>query len=155
MHIKIVFYFGTYINRRCLYITKNVRLSWNGLWVLIMLLYSDVVHTSVSILNCPMLTGYDGKKSMVIHCMCMVTTVKFLKYLYCLCVWIQYAFIWVHLSTLDNTDLQGIGNVHTNHWSILVWVTCFITWCVLLSHRTLLQYIVSWLAEKYLRPLVH
>ena len=33
--------------------------------MLIMLLYSDVVHTSVSILNCPMLTGYDGKKSMV------------------------------------------------------------------------------------------
>ena len=46
-------------------IVKNVRLSWGGLWVLIILLYSDVVHTSVSILHCPMLTGYDGKKSLV------------------------------------------------------------------------------------------
>ena len=54
-----------YINRGCLCIAKNVRLSWSGLWVLIMLLYSDVVRTSVSILHCPMLTGYDGKKSMV------------------------------------------------------------------------------------------
>ena len=33
--------------------------------MLIMLLYSDVVRTSVSILHCPMLTGDDGKKSMV------------------------------------------------------------------------------------------
>ena len=31
----------------------NVRLSWSGLWLLIMLLYTDVVNTSVSILNCP------------------------------------------------------------------------------------------------------
>ena len=55
---------------KCIYrkfhvLIKYIRLSWSGLWMLIMLLYSDVVHTSVSILNCPMLTGYDGKKSMV------------------------------------------------------------------------------------------
>ena len=46
-------------------IVRNIRLSWSGLWLLIMLLYSDVVHTSVSILNCPILTGYDGKRSLV------------------------------------------------------------------------------------------
>ena len=54
-----------YIHRKFRILVKTIRLSWSGLWVLIMLLYSDVVHTSVSILNCPMLTGYDGKKSMV------------------------------------------------------------------------------------------
>ena len=56
-----------FMNRGCLYKTKNIRFSWNGLWLLIMLLYSDVVHTSVSILNCPMLTGYDGKRSLVLY----------------------------------------------------------------------------------------
>ena len=50
---------------RKFHVLVKYRLTWSGLWVLIMLLYSDVVHTSVSILNCPMLTGDDGKKSMV------------------------------------------------------------------------------------------
>ena len=45
--------------------STNIRLSWSGLWLLIMLLYSDVVNTSVSTLNCPMLTDYDGKKKLV------------------------------------------------------------------------------------------
>ena len=42
--------------------------------MLIMLLYSDVVHISVSILNCPVLTGYDGKQSMVIIIMVVTCT---------------------------------------------------------------------------------
>ena len=54
-----------YILYRKFRIVKNIRLSWSGLWLLIMLLYSDVVQTSVSILNCPILTGYDGKRSLV------------------------------------------------------------------------------------------
>ena len=39
----------------------NVRLSWSGLWLLIMLLYTDVVNTSVSVLNCPILKDNDGE----------------------------------------------------------------------------------------------
>ena len=39
----------------------NVRLSWSGLWLLIMLLYTDVVNTSVSILNCPTLKNKNGE----------------------------------------------------------------------------------------------
>lgn len=42
-------------------ITMNVRLSWSGLWLLIMLLYTDVVNTSVSVLNCPLLNDHDGE----------------------------------------------------------------------------------------------
>ncbi|XP_065904297.1 uncharacterized protein [Dysidea avara] len=42
-------------------ITMNVRLSWSGLWLLIMLLYTDVVNTSVSVLNCPILKDHDGE----------------------------------------------------------------------------------------------
>jgi len=39
-----------------------MRLSWNGLWLLTLLLYTDVVNTSVSILNCPLLSDPDGTK---------------------------------------------------------------------------------------------
>jgi len=39
-----------------------MRLSWSGLWLLTLLLYTDVVNTSVSILNCPLLSDPDGTK---------------------------------------------------------------------------------------------
>ena len=79
LNVVITMYGYVYLNFLCIHrkfriLVKNIRLSWSGLWVLIMLLYSDVVHTSVSILHCPMLTGYDGKKSMVYkHCIFIYT----------------------------------------------------------------------------------
>ncbi|XP_065908079.1 uncharacterized protein [Dysidea avara] len=42
----------------------NISISWSGVWLLILLLFTDVVNTSVSILNCPILRDSDGKKSM-------------------------------------------------------------------------------------------
>ena len=39
-----------------------------------------------------------------------------------------------HISlSIDKTHLKGIGNVHSNCWSILVLATCFVTYCVHLS----------------------
>ena len=46
-------------------IAIRMRLSWSGLWLLIMLLYTDVVNTSVSVLNCPILSDSSGRKSPV------------------------------------------------------------------------------------------
>ena len=50
-------------------VAKNLRLSWSGLWLLIMLLSTDVINTSVSILNCPMLKDHSGDKHLVQACM--------------------------------------------------------------------------------------
>ena len=48
----------------------NFRLLWAGLWLLIMLQFTNVVATSVSILNCPMLKDFDGRNSLVCnYCM--------------------------------------------------------------------------------------
>ena len=46
----------------------NVSISWSGVWLLILLLFTDVVNTSVSILNCPILRDSDGHRSMVRSC---------------------------------------------------------------------------------------
>ena len=43
------------------------RFSWHGLWLLILLLFTNVVATSVSILNCPRLKDRNGKASLVIY----------------------------------------------------------------------------------------
>ena len=43
----------------------SFRLLWAGLWLLIMLQFTNIVATSVSILNCPMLKGFDGRNSLV------------------------------------------------------------------------------------------
>ncbi len=39
---------------------KFVPVPWHGLWWLVLLLYTPVVHTSMSLLNCPMITDEDG-----------------------------------------------------------------------------------------------
>ena len=44
---------------------KDRRLSWSGLWVLLLLISADILNTSVSILNCPSLSDSDGKKKLV------------------------------------------------------------------------------------------
>ena len=54
-----------YLNSSKCRITVNFRLLWAGLWLLIMLQFTNVVATSVSILNCPMLKDFDGRMSMV------------------------------------------------------------------------------------------
>ena len=53
-----------------------------------MLLYSDIVHTSVSILNCPVLTGYDGKKSMVIYAYVICNI--------CICMYLLCSYVYVN-----------------------------------------------------------
>ena len=54
-----------YLVYRYFKIGKEQRLSWSGLWVLIILLSTDVLNTSVSILNCPSLSDSDGNKKLV------------------------------------------------------------------------------------------
>ena len=44
---------------------KAHHLSWNGLWVLIILLSTNVLNTSISILSCPSLSNDNGNKSPV------------------------------------------------------------------------------------------
>jgi hypothetical protein len=39
---------------------KKHALSWHGLWWIVLLMYTHVLHTSMSILNCPILPGKDG-----------------------------------------------------------------------------------------------
>jgi len=53
-----------YIYRKVKILSK-LRMTWNGLWLLIMLLYTDAVMTSVFILNCPLLEDSDGNKKLV------------------------------------------------------------------------------------------
>ena len=83
------------MNRGCLYKTKKTRFSWSGLWLLIMLLYSDVVYTSLSILNCPMLTGYDGKRSLVVYLKCMITKLLNIIKVLCACIHVHMHIIYV------------------------------------------------------------
>ncbi|XP_065906418.1 uncharacterized protein [Dysidea avara] len=45
-------------------ISSKFRITWNGLWLLIMLLYTDAVNTSVSVLHCPVLEDSDGTKKL-------------------------------------------------------------------------------------------
>ena len=40
---------------------------WHGLWWIVVLMYTHVVHTSMSILNCPRLPGSDGNTTNVSH----------------------------------------------------------------------------------------
>ena len=42
------------------------RFSWHGLWLLIILLFTNVISTSLSILNCPRLKDQNGEASVVI-----------------------------------------------------------------------------------------
>ena len=52
------------LHRKFLYIS----ISWSGVWLLILLFFTDVVNTSVSILNCPILRDSDGHRSRVRFC---------------------------------------------------------------------------------------
>ena len=47
-------------NISCRYIYKKPRDPWHGLWWIVLLMYTHVVHTSMSILNCPILPGRSG-----------------------------------------------------------------------------------------------
>ena len=38
---------------------KKHALPWHGLWWIVLLLYTHILHTSMSILNCPILPGRD------------------------------------------------------------------------------------------------
>ena len=69
--------------RRYFKIGKDRRLSWSGLWVLIMLLSTDVLNTSVSILNCPSLSDSNGNKN-------VVCTYIFTYVLICICMFLYY-----------------------------------------------------------------
>ena len=56
--------FKNWFIRKCK-VAASKRLSWRGLWLLTLLLYTDVVNTSISILRCPMLRNSDGQQSLV------------------------------------------------------------------------------------------
>ena len=47
-------------NISCRYSYKKPRDPWHGLWWIVLLMYTHVVHTSMSILNCPILPGRSG-----------------------------------------------------------------------------------------------
>ena len=64
INIKCLFWLLSTYYSKCR-ITLNFRLLWAGLWLLIMLQFTNVVATSVSILNCPMLNDFDGRNSLV------------------------------------------------------------------------------------------
>ena len=55
-----------FTNRFNVKIFGQCRFSWNGLWLLIILLFTNVISTSVSILNCPRLKDQYGEASLVI-----------------------------------------------------------------------------------------
>ena len=46
----------------CLVMTKIIKrtVSWHGIWWIILLMYTHLLHTSMSILNCPRIPGRDG-----------------------------------------------------------------------------------------------
>ena len=53
------------LQNRYFKLAKNTLLSWSGLWVLAVLLTTDALNTSLSILNCPSLSDADGSKAPV------------------------------------------------------------------------------------------
>ena len=52
------------------------RFSWSGVWLLTILLFTNVISTSVSILNCPRLKDYDEENSLVIFVLTMSVVVR-------------------------------------------------------------------------------
>ena len=42
------------------YVCKKPRDPWCGVWWIVLFMYTHVVHTSISILNCPILPGRSG-----------------------------------------------------------------------------------------------
>ena len=71
--MQVVFVVRSYIMHinRYFKIGRERRLSWSGLWVLIMLLSTNVLNTSISILNCPYLSNSSGEKDLVCTCIRM------------------------------------------------------------------------------------
>ena len=67
----------------------NVSISWSGVWLLILLLFTDVVNTSVSILNCPILRDSDGHRSKVKPCgICVfLFYILFISHIEMVCRW--------------------------------------------------------------------
>ena len=45
------------------FLKRKYKFSWDGVWTLVMLQYSHVVYTSLSILNCPAIPVYQGDDS--------------------------------------------------------------------------------------------
>ena len=45
------------------FLKRKWRFSWDGVWTLVILQYSHVVYTSLSILNCPTIPVYQGDGS--------------------------------------------------------------------------------------------
>lgn len=47
------------------FLQRKRKFSWDGVWTLVILQYSHVVYTSLSILNCPTISVYQGDDSAV------------------------------------------------------------------------------------------
>ena len=97
-------------NRRYL---KKHALSWHGLWWIVLLLYTHVLHTSMSILNCPILPGRDGSHVSVSYS-------SYVPYIYSvrLTIILIYIYIYIYIYMLSgsyiiclcvcSTDRDGI-----------------------------------------------
>ena len=59
-HIVICTYI-VHCFRKCL--KRKLKFSWNGVWTLVILQYSHVVYTSMSILNCPIIPIHQEDNS--------------------------------------------------------------------------------------------
>ena len=71
-----------FTNRFNVKIYDYSRFSWSGVWLLIILLFTNVINTSVSILNCPRLKDHNGEESLVILCCLLFVVAMLHNFLY-------------------------------------------------------------------------
>lgn len=84
---------------------RNMRLSWSGLWLLIVLLSTSVLNTSLSILNCPSLSDDSGNKKLV--CVCYTVIVL---HVYLLCISMHW-FLFLRYSPLYTSSKERVAPV--------------------------------------------
>ena len=110
-----------FTNRFNVKIFDYSRFSWSGVWLLIILLFTNVISTSVSILNCPRLKDHNGEESLVILCyllfMVAMSYIKLLAFNFERTFWEINLFIWV------------IVNMYT----MCIWVHMCVCVCVSVS----------------------
>ena len=63
LFIRLCIYFSL---KLCKY--GNMKISYDGLWILAILVYSHTVYASLSILHCPQVGNSNGEKKIVSKC---------------------------------------------------------------------------------------
>lgn len=68
---------------------RKKTLKWDGLWWIVLLMYTHVIHTSMSILNCPILPGKDGSHNPVCigNVLCNTLLVRSMLFAEVVCEW--------------------------------------------------------------------